>query len=96
MQIEHAIEALHYAYPGLSFLYFMSSTTLSICRRETVSQKRKDQCIRRDVLLALMILVIGTYVRFPSFYESKGAVSVSMRDGPAQVAILTVYRLPAP
>ncbi|KAI9786630.1 MAG: hypothetical protein M1839_006181 [Geoglossum umbratile] len=57
-----AIKAVHYAYPLLAFSYYLSAVAVSICTLQTISPKVKDQRVRRDVILGIMVVVVLAYV----------------------------------
>lgn len=57
-----AIAALHYTFPALVFFYFVVSLTITVCTLQTQSLKVKDQHVRRDIILALILSIIGTYI----------------------------------
>ena len=59
-----AIKAVHYAYPPLVFFYYLIAVTVSICTLQTISPKTKEQRVRRDVVLGIMVVVILAYVSF--------------------------------
>ena len=59
-----AIKAVHYAYPPLVFFYYLFAVTVSICTLQTISPKTKDQRVRRDVILGIMVVVVSAYVSF--------------------------------
>jgi hypothetical protein len=61
-QIIPAVKALSYAYSPTILLYFVVATAVSICTLQTLKLKVKDQHVRRNVLLALTILVVATFV----------------------------------
>jgi uncharacterized membrane protein len=61
-QVSAALQSLQYAYPSIAFGYFMSATIASVCMRQTAALRTKDQAVRRDIIVALMVLVACTYV----------------------------------
>jgi hypothetical protein len=61
----NTIHTLQYIYPAIAFIYFVSATVSSICMRQAVALKTKDQAVRRDIILALIsavAIVCGLYV----------------------------------
>jgi hypothetical protein len=62
-QVCTAIVALHYAYPALTFFYFLFALTITVCMLQTQSLRVQDAEVRRDVMLGLIFAVAGTYVR---------------------------------
>lgn len=64
MQHWTTIKAVHYTYPVVSLLYFVAATTFSVCTLHTLSLKIKDQKVRRDVILWLMVVFTATYVSY--------------------------------
>lgn len=57
-----AIEAMHYAYPSLMLLYFVVASLASICLSTTPRLRVKDQNVRRDIILWLILLATLGYV----------------------------------
>jgi hypothetical protein len=62
-QIWIAIQAIHYAYPAVTFFYFLVAITITVCMLQTQALRVQDSEVRRDVMLALIFVVAGTYVR---------------------------------
>lgn len=56
------IAAIRYAYPGLVLLYFVVASTVTVCTLQTLSLKVKDQRVRRDIIIWLMLGVVCQYV----------------------------------
>jgi hypothetical protein len=75
--LEAAIKALHYAFPALCFLYFGISLVVTVCTLQTQSLRIRDQRVRRDVILALILAVSGTYV------SSTLYITASLLDDPS-------------
>ena len=61
-EVWRAIKAIHYTCPLLVFVYFLLTVTVSICTRQALSLKIKDQGVRRTALIWLMAGVIAIYV----------------------------------
>ncbi|EPE24943.1 P-loop containing nucleoside triphosphate hydrolase [Glarea lozoyensis ATCC 20868] len=57
-----AIATLHYAYPALTFFYFLFALTITVCMLQTQSLRVQDAQVRRDVMLGLIFAVAGTYL----------------------------------
>jgi len=62
MQPWKIITAIRYAYPGLVLLYFVVASTVTVCTLQTLSLKNKDQQVRRDIIIWLMLGVVCQYV----------------------------------
>ncbi|KAF4633947.1 hypothetical protein G7Y89_g4170 [Cudoniella acicularis] len=56
-----AIKGIHYAYPAAVFFYFILALTITVCTLQTQALRIQDQHVRRDVMLALIFAVTGTY-----------------------------------
>lgn len=63
------LTAIRYTCPALTLLYFVVASTFSVCTLQTVSQKAKDQHVRRDIILWLMLGVLCEYVSAPTTQE---------------------------
>ncbi|KAH8662882.1 hypothetical protein BGZ60DRAFT_76345 [Tricladium varicosporioides] len=57
-----ALKVIHYAYPAVVFFYFILALTITICTLQTQRLRIRDQHVRRDVMLALIFGVTGSYV----------------------------------
>jgi uncharacterized membrane protein len=62
-QVWIAIQAIHYAYPAVTFFYFLLAITVTVCMLQAQALRVQDSKVRRDVMLALIFVVAGTYVR---------------------------------
>jgi len=57
--LRRMLSALHYAYPAIVFLYYMSASSFAICTLQTKISKQQHP--RRRVITWLLALVILTY-----------------------------------
>jgi hypothetical protein len=60
-----AIKIVHYAFPALCFFYFVLALTITVCTLQTTALRVKDQHVRRNVMIGLLLVVTLTYVRNP-------------------------------
>lgn len=61
-QLRFAVKAIHYAFPATCFLYFGINLVVTVCTLQTQRLRIQDQHVRRNVILALIIAVTGTYI----------------------------------
>lgn len=62
MQLWTAIEAIHYAYPGLVLCYFLLALMITVCTLQTQRLRVQGQHVRRDVILGVIFGVTLSYV----------------------------------
>ncbi|KAG0649532.1 Adenosinetriphosphatase [Hyphodiscus hymeniophilus] len=63
IQVQTAIKIIHYTFPALCFFYFVLALTITVCTlQNTQSLRIRDQNVRRDVVIALLLVVTSTYV----------------------------------
>ncbi|TVY23227.1 Heavy metal tolerance protein [Lachnellula hyalina] len=57
-----AVKAIHYAYPAFVIFYFIVALTITVCTLQTQALRIRDSAVRRDVILALIFAVTGSYL----------------------------------
>lgn len=62
--LEALITALHYGFPAASFLYLTLSLVITVCTLQSQSLRVRDQKVRRDLILGLILAVSAAYVSF--------------------------------
>jgi hypothetical protein len=79
---QDAIKIIHYAFPAVCFLYFVLALTITVCTLQTQSLRVKDQKVRRDVMIGLLLVVTATYVRTPSAaFRTPGRIAIQPSVG---------------
>ncbi len=61
-QLWIAIEAIHYAYPGIVLFYFIFALMITVCTLQTQRLRVQDQHVRRDVIIGMILGVTLSYV----------------------------------
>lgn len=91
-----ALKALHYSFPALVFFYFVFAITITVCTLQTRSLRVKDQHVRRDVIFALIIVLIGNYVSVDPymilFRVPMGLIPAQYSSSYSMLTIWTVHR----
>jgi predicted metal-binding membrane protein len=65
-QLWVTVTGLYYAFPTLVFFYFAISQAVTVCTLQAQSLRVQHQRVRRDVILALVLVAAGAYVSEPT------------------------------
>lgn len=52
-----------YTYPVVVLCYFILALTITVCTLQTQARRVRDEHVRRDIILALIVTIAATYVR---------------------------------
>lgn len=72
LQLWTAIELIHYASPGVFFIYFVLALMVTVCTLQTKRLRVQDQQVRRDIILGF---IFGVSLSYVSLYQREGASS---------------------
>ena len=57
-----SLTIIHYGFPIICFVYYGLALAITVCTLQTQSLRIKDQHVRRDVMIFLILVVSGSYV----------------------------------